>query len=192
MVGLLKAIDRFDPCAQTNFASFASPTILGELRHHLRDRATTIHIGRTARERSRTLKDLSQALQKSLHRPPTVNELSRHSGLDYKQIVTANLAAEALYPSSLDRPLRRDEEGATTLVETLVDLEGGYARVETALHVEAELTELERRVLELRFEQDLTQTEIGERVGVSQVHVSRTLRRALDKLTSAIAGEQPL
>ena len=182
-VGLVKAVDRFDPERGLRFASFAVPTITGELRRHLRDRTWRLHIPRSLLDVIVALAPVTEALSAELQRSPTVDELARRMGVSPETILDARQAGAAQYDHSLDAPARRD--GRESLAETLGGEDPGLARIERVVVLEgwlAELGERDRGILRLRFEEELTQCEIAERFGISQMHVSRLLRRSLEHL----------
>ena len=187
-LGLIKAIDRFDPAKGTRFSSFAVPTILGELKRHFRDRGWALHVPRTIQDRTLRITRETERLSTTLGRAPTAAELGEALGLTVEEVIEAEAAASAYRTDSLDAP--GDEDGAP-----LVDLLGAddeqFALVDerTTLAVSWRgLPRAQRQVLRLRFVEDLTQREIGERIGYSQMHVSRLLRRALTRMETAAAA----
>jgi RNA polymerase sigma-B factor len=190
MLGLVKAVDRFDPDRGIAFASYAVPTILGELRRHFRDRTWTIHVSRGTQEAIARVERSSEVLRQRLGRYPSADEVAAACGMSVEDVTDARLAEGASRLASLDASLAREEPGDGTLRDTLGRADGEIDRVEDALWIQqiAEgLTEREREILRLRFVEDLVQREIAERVGVSQMHVSRILRDTLDRLASAAA-----
>lgn len=188
-VGLLKAIDRYDPDHQSDFVAFAAPTILGELRHHFRDRSWSVRLPRSLQERSMRIAEVTQDISSEQHRPATVEEVADRCDLDESEVVETLQADRARRTTSLDLPSARNEEGSAPIVETLPTVERGYERAEAELASEcAQLRPKERRALHLRFHEGLTQREIGEAIGVSQMQVSRLLRSALRKLLVAVRG----
>ena len=192
-LGLLKAIDRFDPTRETAFSSFAVPTILGELKRHFRDRTWTIHVSRGTQEAIARVEKVSESMRQELGRYPSVNEVANATGMSVEEVTEARLAAGASRLASLDAPFttRDDDAGDTGLADTLGRDDDGLDRVENALWLEqlsGALTDRQREVLRLRFVEDLVQREIAERVGLSQMHVSRILRDTLAQLASADAA----
>ncbi len=184
-VGLLKAIDRFDPTRSTAFSSFAVPTILGELKRHFRDRGWWLRVPRDLQELAVRVEHLTDDLASELRRAPTPDEIARHLGVSVEQVLEARTAAGAYRPTSLDRP--RDADG-DDMVETIGAEDPGYGVTDDAATLESlmgVLGEREREVLRLRFAEDRTQVEIGDRVGVSQMHVSRLIRDSVDRLREA-------
>jgi RNA polymerase sigma-B factor len=187
-LGLIKAIDRFEPGRGTKFTSYAAPTILGELKRHFRDKGWALHVPRDLQERSLALSRETEALSKQLGRSPTIRETAMAMGCSVEKALEAAEAAASYEATSLNAPSARDDDEAGTLLDMLGDEDGSYDLVETRDAIATtwrDLPELERRVVELRFMHDLTQREIGERIGYSQMHVSRLLRRALNRLENA-------
>jgi RNA polymerase sigma-B factor len=186
-LGLLKAIDRFEPDRPSAFSSFAVPTILGELKRHFRDRGWSVRVPRDLQEMAVRVERVSEDLSRSLGRAPTPGEIAEHIGATTEQVLEAREAAGAYRAVSLDRPRDEDEEGEG-MSDTMGAEDPGFHLAEAAATVErlmGTLSEREREVLRLRFEEDLTQSEIGARVGVSQMHVSRLIRQAVTQLREA-------
>jgi RNA polymerase sigma-B factor len=191
-LGLLKAIDRFEPDRPTAFSSFAVPTILGELKRHFRDRGWSVRVPRDLQELTVRVDRTSEELSRQLGRAPTPLEIAEHIGITTEQVLEAREAAGAYRAVSLDRP--RDEEDEDAGAADWMGIEDpGFGLAEDAATVErlmAVLTDREREVLRLRFGEDLTQSEIGARVGVSQMHVSRLIRQAIARLRAAADDER--
>jgi RNA polymerase sigma-B factor len=188
MLGLVKAVDRFDPERGIAFASYAVPTILGELRRHFRDQTWTIHVSRRMQEAIARVERTTEALRAELGRFPSVEEVAAAARMTAEEVTEARLAAGASRMASLDASSPRDDPGETALRDVLGCADGDIDRVEDALWIEQiarTLTDREREILRLRFVEDLVQREIAERVGVSQMHVSRILRDALTRLAAA-------
>ncbi|MQA76452.1 MAG: SigB/SigF/SigG family RNA polymerase sigma factor [Solirubrobacterales bacterium] len=196
-LGLVAALERFDPDRGVPFAAFAGPTILGELRRHFRDRVWTLRVPRGLQERIRDVETAIARLSHELERSPTIAELAEVLDLDEASVLEAFEATVARRTVSLDQPAPSAEPGEETPMGERIGTEDpGFELVEDrgALDAGAEvLDETEREVLRLRFAEDLTQSRIAERVGYSQMHVSRILRRALGKLREATseAGMPP-
>jgi RNA polymerase sigma-B factor len=185
-LGLVKAIERFDPSRGNAFVSFAVPTILGELRRYFRDCCWDVHVPRGAQERALKLEEAQYRLTGDLGRSPTAIELAQYLELDVEQVLDAMQAAHAYGVVSLDSPRTSPtgEEGGT-VGDALGEIDERFALVEDGATIAGALKHLperERRVLELRFGGDLTQSEIAAAIGVSQMHVSRLLRHALEQL----------
>jgi RNA polymerase sigma-B factor len=192
-LGLIKAIDRFEPGRGTKFTSYAAPTILGELKRHFRDKGWALRVPRDLQERTLALSRATEVLSKELGRSPKVREVADHLGRTVEEVLEAQEAAASYEAASLDAPAGgRTEEESATLVDLLGREDSSYELVEDRQAIASTwrtLPDVERQVLELRFMHDLTQREIGERIGYSQMHVSRLLRRALKRLeTEAIAA----
>lgn len=185
-LALLKAIDRFDPRRGDEFAAFAVPTILGELRRHFRDAAWALHVARGAKERAHDVQEAAGHLGACTGRSPTVQQLAEYLELSIEDVLEGLQASEAFLPASLDAPLQAGEEGDdATLAGRLGSEERGYERVEDGLALTAAVARLsgsERRLLGMRFGADMTQEQIGRRLGVSQMQVSRLLRVTLERL----------
>jgi RNA polymerase sigma-B factor len=183
-VGLIKAVDRFEPQRGSKFTSYAAPTILGELKRYFRDKGWALHLPRRLQERALLLTRETERLSKELTRSPTVAELAQATRLSAEEVLEGQEAATAYRATSLDTPLDVDET-ATSLVELIGREDDHYELVEGRTELAAawqELPEVQREVLRLRFTEDLTQREIGARIGFSQMHVSRLLRKALATL----------
>jgi RNA polymerase sigma-B factor len=189
-LALLKAIDRFDPDRPTAFSSFAVPTILGELKRHFRDRGWSVRVPRDLQEAAVRVERVSNDLSRELGRAPTPAEIGAQVGITTEQVLEAREAAGAYRAISLDRP-REDAEEPEHVSESIGEEDPGFSLAEDAATVErlmAVLSDREREVLRLRFAEDLTQSEIGRCIGVSQMHVSRLIRQALERLQDA-AGQ---
>ena len=181
--GLVKAVDRFDPEHGARFTSFAVPTILGELRRHLRDRTWRLHVPRRLQNLILALGPVTEALSSELQRAPTVAELAKVMCVSPEEILDARQASDSQFSRSLDEPARPD--GSESLVETLGGEDRELTRAEHGVMLNgwlAELPQRQREILRMRFEEDLTQCEIAERSGISQMHVSRLLRRSIEDL----------
>jgi RNA polymerase sigma-B factor len=183
-IGLVKAIDRFDPERGLAFSSFAVPTILGELKRHLRDRGWAVRVPRQLQELATRLESLSNELVAQLGRSPTAAELAEGTGSTIEQVLEALQARTARRAVSLDQPPHDADEPDARGLEIAVD-EAGFSIAEDAAVLDGllgELSERELQILRLRFSEDLTQSEIGRIAGLSQMHVSRTLRASLQRL----------
>ena len=186
-LGLLKAIDRFDPDRGIAFSSFAVPTMLGEVKRHFRDKSWTVRPPRDLQELTLRVEQATTLLSTQLSRSPSVAELSEHLGVGDEEILEALEAGRARSATSLSAP-RGDTEDGNTLGDLLGDEEDGFERAEeraTLAKLFTELSPRERTVLTLRFRQDMTQAEIGEIVGVSQMQVSRIIRSSIERLRIA-------
>jgi RNA polymerase sigma-B factor len=187
-LGLLNAIERFEPGRGTKFTSFAAPTILGELKRHFRDKGWALHVPRDLQERALALSRATERLSHDLGRSPTISELANALGCGMEQVVEASEVAHSYAPASLDAPVSREAEESAALVELLGREDDGFAlaeRRELISGIWQSLSDLERQVIALRFVEGMTQREIGQRIGYSQMHVSRLLRRSLNRLLAA-------
>jgi RNA polymerase sigma-B factor len=191
-LGLLKAIDRYEPERGSKFTSYAAPTILGELKRHFRDRGWAMRVPRELQERVLAVSRARELLSKRLGRTPTVSEVAVELDFTPEQVLEATEAARSYQAASLDAPVSRDEPDSAPLVESIGSEDRALELVGSRDALAREwraLPDIEQEVVRLRFVEDLTQREIGEQVGYSQMHVSRILRRALSRLeTSAIAA----
>jgi RNA polymerase sigma-B factor len=184
-LGLVKAVERFDPSRGYAFSSFAVPTIVGELKRYFRDAGWALHVDRGAQERARKVADAGQEISARTGRPPTVGELCEYLELSAEEVLDALQTAEAYDAISLDAPAPRHEDGQSSRLDTIGDDDDRLETVDDQVTIFAaarHLPQREREILFLRFGEDLTQTEIAERVGVSQMQVSRLLRRSLARL----------
>ena len=188
-LGLLKAIDRFDPARGLAFSSYAVPTILGELKRHFRDKGYPVHLPRGLQEMTLKVKEAEDALSARTGSSPTVIEIADHLSVDSEQVIEALDAIAAHQAASLDEPaVPEAAEDTGTRHDVIGAEEQGYGLVETSLSLAAARTRLpaqHRRVLTMRYRDGLKQREIATRLGVSQMQVSRLLRRSTDQL----AGE---
>ena len=188
-LGLLKAVDRFDPDNGATFASYALPTMLGELRRHFRDRGWAVRPPRTLQEHALLVERTTTDLGRALGRAPTVAELADATRLALEDVLEAREAMAAHAATSLSAPAGGDDAGSE-LGDLIGTDDPEFARADDRATVAAlvrTLTHREREILRLRLEEDLTQSEIGARVGLSQMHVSRLLRDILVKLHRAAA-----
>jgi RNA polymerase sigma-B factor len=184
-LGLLKALDRFDPERGYPFASFAVPTILGEMRRHFRDAGWSVHVPRGSQERALKVRDAQERLANVRGRAPTVGELAEYLELGQDEVIDALQAIQAYESLSLDAPRPGATDEATSYGDAMGEEDERYELVELDVTVSAVLGRIpqrERQILRMRFVDDLTQTEIAARVGISQMQVSRLLRRSLDQL----------
>ncbi|MET0816078.1 MAG: SigB/SigF/SigG family RNA polymerase sigma factor, partial [Solirubrobacteraceae bacterium] len=184
-LGLLKAIDRFDPARETAFSSFAVPTILGEIKRHFRDKGWAVRVPRDLQELSVKVDRVADEMARELGRAPTPAEIAERTGSSLEQVLEAREASGAYRAVSLDRPRTDDEDDGDSYADAVGADDPGYHVAEAAATVDRlmrVLTDREREVLRLRFEEDLTQSEIGTRVGVSQMHVSRLIRQSIARL----------
>ncbi|WP_345695139.1 RNA polymerase sigma factor SigF [Kitasatospora terrestris] len=188
-IGLIKAIDRFDPGRGVEFTTFAIPTIVGEIRRHFRDTTWAVHVPRRLQELRLTLARARDTLSHELDRAPTVAELAEHVGMEQEEVVEGLAAANARSADSLDLPAGDDDEGPGDLAGRAGGTDERFALVEDLVSLQplvAALAERDRLILSMRFTQEMTQSQIGERLGVSQMQVSRLLSRILTQLRQGL------
>jgi RNA polymerase sigma-B factor len=184
-VGLVKAIDRFDLSHGRAFSSYAVPTIAGEIKRYFRDKTWAIRVPRDLQELSLAVDRAAGELELELGHKPTVQELAERLDVEDEDVLEALHAGHGRRAASLDAPYGQGEDGGTTLGDTIGSPADEFDRIDQRIALErltAILTPRERRVLALRFVHDLTQEEIGEDIGVSQMQVSRILRQAINRL----------
>jgi RNA polymerase sigma-B factor len=193
-IGLIKAIDRFDPAREIEFSTFALPTITGEIKRFFRDTSWAVHVPRRLQELRLVLAKASDGLEQLIGRPPTAGELAEHLDLPLDEVREGMVAANGYTPSSLDaKPVSaesQDEESG--FLSRLGRLDPGIEGVENHISLKpliARLPERDRRIISMRFGAEMTQTQIGVELGISQMHVSRLLNRALAELRSGLMGE---
>lgn len=190
-LGLVNAIDRFDPDRGTPFTAFASPTILGELKRHFRDRVWTVRVPRGLHDRMAEVEKAISELTVELQRSPSVPEIAAKMEIDPADVLEVLEANHNRRPLSLDRPVG-GEEDESPASEWVGDEDAGYELIEDKLALEGvlpQLDERERLVLQLRFVEDMTQSQIAEKIGHSQMHVSRILRRTLERIRDEVAEQ---
>ena len=186
--GLVKAVDRFDADRGVAFSSYAVPTITGEIKRHFRDRAWAVRVPRDLQEQALRVERVAADLTRELGRRPTVEEVAATMAIAVEDVLEALDAAAAYRATSLDTPLAAgDEDAGGSLGDVVGTIDQGFLRAEQRAELGSlmrSLTRIERAVVRLRFEHDLTQSEIGDRLGISQMQVSRVLRRSITKLRS--------
>ncbi|AJP05906.1 RNA polymerase sigma factor [Streptomyces cyaneogriseus subsp. noncyanogenus] len=188
-IGLIKAIDRFDIAREVEFTSFAVPYIVGEIKRFFRDTSWAVHVPRRLQEARVQLARATEELRSRLGRTPTVGELSQLMCLSEEEVNEAMLASNGYNTSSLDAAIGSSEDGETALADFIGAEDGALELVEdfhTLAPLIAELDERDRRIVHMRFVEELTQAQIGERLGVSQMHVSRLLSRTLTRLRAGM------
>jgi RNA polymerase sigma-B factor len=194
-VGLLGAIDRFDPNREIPFHGFAIPTILGELKRHFRDTGWSVHVPRGAKELALRADLAAKAITARTGRAPRVTELAEYLELSLEDVLVGLDAGSAHYSVSLDAPAPGgDADEPQSIADTLGDDDDRFDLIETRLSLGGAISRLpylERQALTLRVEDDLTQTDIAARLGCSQMQVSRLLRRATSSLRGVIDPESP-
>jgi RNA polymerase sigma-B factor len=191
-IGLVKAVDRYDPERGAAFSTFAVPTIQGEIRRYFRDLTWTVRPPRDLQERALRLERERGRLTEQLGRAPTARELADAADCSLEDVVEALEAMRARVGESLARPVAGDDDDAFTLGDTLGREDKGFAAADDRAALEpllATLSDRERVVVELYLRHDLTQAQIGRRIGCSQMHVSRIVRGAMARLEAAAAGQ---
>lgn len=188
-VGLLQAVNRFDPTRGSRFVSYALPTMMGELRRYFRDYGWKVHVPRRIRDRQHDIGCATAYLTSDLRRAPTVDELAAELDIDRDEVVESMLAARAYQPQSLDVKVSDDDSRAQVLGDSLGEVDAGFDRVTDRQSVRsllAALPQREQKVLYLRYFGAMTQRQIAESIGVSQMHVSRILARTLRDLRTQV------
>ena len=190
-VGLVKAVDRWDPGRGLAFSSYAVPTILGELRRYFRDATWDVRPARDLQELCLAVEEAREALWIDLGRSPTVADIAGHLGRGQEEVVEALQATEGRSVRSLDAPVHEEEGDSASAGELIGQHDPEFDRVEAGVTIErltGILDERAQEILRLRFQEDLLQSEIAERVGCSQMHVSRIIRSSLEKLYAYGSG----
>lgn len=186
-IGLVKSVDRFDPGRGVKFSTYATPTIIGELKRHFRDKCWAIRVPRRLQDTALQLRDVLGTLNQDLGRSPTISEIAEHTGLTEEDVLEGMETMQAYSAASLDTP--SDAERDTALVDTIADddesieLIEGWADLGPAIR---RLAERDRKILYLRFFRGQSQSQIADQLGMSQMHVSRLLSRALEELRADI------
>lgn len=187
---LIRAVERFDPDRGTPFVSFAVPTILGEIKRHFRDRTWGTHVVRSAKDLIPRINEATDELYGELHRAPTPAEVAQRLGRSVDHVLEAIDARRAYRPASLNATF---DDGTPTVADQMGVVDRNFSLALDKMTVESlldTLPERERTIVELRFFGDLSQSEIAARVGVSQMHVSRLLRKALAMLSEQLEGAE--
>ncbi len=184
-LGLVKAVERFDPTRGFAFTSFAVPTIVGELKRYFRDTSWALHVDRGAQERARRIAEAREEVSAHTGRPPTVHELAQYLEITEEEVLDGLQTAEAYDAVSLDAPMASEDADMSSRLEVIGGEDERLELVDTQATIFAAAKHLparERQILYLRFGEDLTQSQIADRIGVSQMQVSRLLRRSLQRL----------
>jgi RNA polymerase sigma-B factor len=187
-VGLIRAVDRYSPDRGDAFAAYARPMILGAIRRHFRDTTWRLHVPRPTKERAGRVLRADRALRSSSGTAVEPDAIAAYTGIAHEEVVEARRALQTYFPRSLDAAHVSRDDHELALREVIGGQEPGYERVEVALGVRRALHELrprDQKVVLLRLACELTQDEIAGRVGVSQMHVSRILRKAGAALTAS-------
>lgn len=196
-LGLVKAIDRFDTDRGVAFSTYAVPTMVGELKRHLRDTAWAVHLPRGLNERWLAVERAERELRAALRRSPTVAEIAKRTKLSNEEVLAAMEAGRARGTVSLDSPRPPDDEdgdgrGTESRIDSIGATDDRLELVDDAVSVAGAVSELaqrDREVLKLRFVDELTQSQIADEIGVSQMQVSRIIRRSLERLNQTVVPE---
>ncbi|MEX2586595.1 MAG: SigB/SigF/SigG family RNA polymerase sigma factor [Actinomycetota bacterium] len=186
VMALVKAVGRFDPEREVKFSTFASVTVVGELKRHLRDKSWAMSVPRRVKESSLAVDKADRELSQELGRSPTVSEISRHAGLSEEDVLEGMEASNAYSTSSLDVPV---EEGGNTLSSFLGREDEALALTDSWVSAKAAIDQLaprQRQLLFMRFFKEMTQTQIAQEINISQMHVSRLLAQAIQDLRSKL------
>jgi RNA polymerase sigma-B factor len=189
-VGLIKAVDRFDLSRGVEFSTFATPTILGEIKRHFRDRTWALRVPRRLQELQAQVTSRSEELTRTLHRAPTVRELAASLDVTEDEILEALEARHAYNATSLEASAGDGADGGSALADRFGELDPAFERVEYRESLRPlldGLPERERRIVLLRFFHNMSQTQIADELGISQMHVSRLLAKALARLREGLA-----
>ncbi len=191
-LGLIKAIDRFDPDLGTEFTTFATPTVAGEIKRYFRDKGWAIRFPRRLQELHQQIVRINEQLKNELNRQPTVQEVAQRLNVEPDEVLEAMEMAPAMTPMSLDQAPAGDEEGSRQLSESIGGEDPGLERVEMRELLQKamqHLTPRERAIMAMRFYDEMSQSEIAKRLGISQMHVSRLQRAALEQLRQHLPSE---
>jgi RNA polymerase sigma-B factor len=188
-VGLIKAVDRFDVDRELRFSTFAVPTILGEIKRHFRDRTWSVRVSRSIQELNAKVTKEADRLSTKLGRSPTIEELAQATGSTAEQVLEAMQGAQAYSTVPLEEPVGDDDEPVAKLGAVDPNFDLAEHRVELGRGMER-LDERERLIVALRFFSGMTQREIADHVGISQMHVSRLLRRSLEQMGEAVGDRE--
>jgi RNA polymerase sigma-B factor len=194
-LALVKAVDGFDPARDTAFSSYAVPSIVGAIKRHFRDCGWSIHVPRDLQELAMRVERVSEQLAGPAGEAPTAAAIAAHAGVGVEDVLEAREAYRALRSVSLDQPRGTEADGAETLMDTLDSGDSEIPRAFDRVAVDALLARLEPReqlIVRLYYHEDMTQAEIGDRLGYSQMHVSRLLRQAVSQLAAAASDDEPL
>ncbi|SDS15443.1 RNA polymerase sigma factor SigF [Actinoplanes derwentensis] len=189
-VGLIKAVDKFDPERGVDFAGYAIPTIIGEIKRHFRDRTWSVRVPRRLQELRLAITEANSSLTQVLGRSPTVPDVAFHLGITEEDVLEGLEGARAYNATSLSTPISAD--GTTELGDTLGGEDHEFEVAETRVALGpamASLDQREQKILTMRFYGNLTQSQIADQIGISQMHVSRLLTRALGKLRRHLDAE---
>lgn len=191
-LGLLKAIDRFDPSRGLEFTTFATPTILGEIKRHFRDKGWSVRVPRRLQELSAKVNQATDTLTSQLQRSPTIAEIADYLDATVDEVLEAMESSSAYSSVSLEAPSGADDDDTPSVIDRYATEDSDLAFTDDRIIIEEALASFsprERDVIEMRFLKGMTQIEIAEKLGISQVQVSRLLRRTLKKIQDKIDPE---
>lgn len=195
MIGLLGAIRRYDQSYNKSFESFAVPTIIGEIKRFLRDRTWSVHVPRRIKELGPKIKTVVEKLTSELQRSPKIAEIATALDVEEEEVLEAMEMGKSYQALSVDRPIEADSEGGTiTLLDIVGKQDEGFEKVNQRLVLDKVLpvlTDREKLIIQYTFLENLSQKEAGEKLNISQMHVSRLQRRAIKKLQEAISADLP-
>ena len=193
-LALLRAVERFDPSRDLAFSSYAVPSIAGALKRHYRDCGWSVRVPRDLQELSLRVERFNEDAWATTGAAPTATEIAQRAGVSVEAVVEAREARQAMRADSLDQPLRSGEDdGAVTLLDTLSSRDVDFQRAFDRVALDSLLDTLDERdgtIVRLYYREELTQSEIGDRLGLSQMHVSRLLRQATARLTAVAATQE--
>lgn len=191
-LGLLKAIDRFDPSRGLEFTTFATPTIMGEIKRHFRDKGWSVRVPRRLQELSAKVNQATDTLTSQLQRSPTIAEIADYLDATVDEVLEAMESSSAYSSVSLEAPSGADDDDTPSVIDRYATEDSDLAFTDDRIIIEEALASFsprEREVIEMRFLKGMTQIEIAEKLGISQVQVSRLLRRTLKKIQDKIDPE---
>lgn len=191
-LGLLKAIDRFDPSRGLEFTTFATPTIMGEIKRHFRDKGWSVRVPRRLQELSAKVNQATDTLTSQLQRSPTIAEIADYLDATVDEVLEAMESSSAYSSVSLEAPSGADDDDTLSVIDRYATEDSDLAFTDDRIIIEEALASFsprERDVIEMRFLKGMTQIEIAEKLGISQVQVSRLLRRTLKKIQDKIDPE---
>lgn len=191
-LGLLKAIDRFDPSRGLEFTTFATPTIMGEIKRHFRDKGWSVRVPRRLQELSAKVNQATDTLTSQLQRSPTIAEIADYLDATVDEVLEAMESSSAYSSVSLEAPSGADDDDTPSVIDRYATEDSDLAFTDDRIIIEEALASFsprERDVIEMRFLKGMTQIEIAEKLGISQVQVSRLLRRTLRKIQDKIDPE---
>lgn len=190
MVGLLGAIQRFDTAFERRFEAFLVPTVAGEIKRYLRDKTWSVHVPRRIKEIGPKIKSATDELTNELGRSPRVDEIADHLEVTTEDVLEAMEMGQSYNALSVDHTIEADKDGSTvTLLDVMGQSDDNYELTEKRMILERILpllSERERKIIHYTFIEELSQKEVGEKIGLSQMHVSRLQRVAIEKLRQAV------